>query len=54
MLDLFSGTGSISYEFASRGAASVHLVEKDQTHISGIKKIIRELDFRIYVRYILM
>jgi len=45
VLDLFSGTGSISYEFASRGACSVHLVEKDISHISGIKKIIRELGF---------
>lgn len=44
VLDLFSGTGSISYEFASRGAASVHLVEKDIRHISGIKRIIRELE----------
>jgi 16S rRNA (guanine966-N2)-methyltransferase len=44
VLDLFSGTGSISYEFASRGAATVHLVEKDPGHISGIKKIIKELD----------
>ena len=44
VLDLFSGTGSISYEFASRGAAAVHLVEKDMRHISGIKRIIRELD----------
>lgn len=43
VLDLFSGTGSISYEFASRGAASVHLVEKDARHIAGIKRIIREL-----------
>jgi 16S rRNA (guanine966-N2)-methyltransferase len=43
VLDLFSGTGSISYEFASRGAASVHLVEKDIRHIAGIKRIIREL-----------
>ena len=43
VLDLFSGTGSISYEFASRGAAQVHLVEKDSRHIAGIKKIIREL-----------
>ncbi len=46
VLDLFSGTGSISYEFASRGAASVHLVEKDMRHISGIKRIIREYDFK--------
>jgi len=43
VLDLFSGTGSISYEFASRGTASVHLVEKDMKHIAGIKRIIREL-----------
>ena len=44
-LDLFSGTGSISYEFASRGAATVHLVEKDMRHISGIKRIIKDLGF---------
>lgn len=46
VLDLFSGTGSISYEFASRGALEVHLVEKDHVHISGIKKILKELDLR--------
>ena len=46
VLDLFSGTGTISYEFASRGAGIVHLVEKDPVHISGIKKILRELDFQ--------
>lgn len=46
ILDLFSGTGSISYEFASRGALSVHLVEKDSNHISGIKKILTELDLQ--------
>ena len=44
VLDLFSGTGIISYEFASRGAASVHLVEKDKQHISGIRLIIKELE----------
>lgn len=44
VLDLFSGTGSISYEFASRGALAVHLVEKDPKHISGIRRIIKELD----------
>jgi 16S rRNA (guanine966-N2)-methyltransferase len=44
VLDLFSGTGSISYEFASRGAEIVHLVEKDMSHISGIKKILKELN----------
>jgi 16S rRNA (guanine966-N2)-methyltransferase len=46
VLDLFSGTGSISYEFASRGAANVHLVEKDMKHIAGIKKIVSELGFK--------
>lgn len=44
VLDLFSGTGSISYEFASRGAKEIHLVEKDMRHISGIRKIIRDLE----------
>jgi 16S rRNA (guanine966-N2)-methyltransferase len=46
VLDLFSGTGSISYEFASRGAKTVHLVEKDYNHISGIKRILKELDLQ--------
>jgi 16S rRNA (guanine(966)-N(2))-methyltransferase RsmD len=46
VLDLFSGTGSISYEFASRGAESVHLVEKDMRHITGIKRIIREFEIK--------
>jgi 16S rRNA (guanine(966)-N(2))-methyltransferase RsmD len=45
VLDLFSGTGSISYEFASRGAATVHLVDKDQKHIAGIKRIINDMGF---------
>jgi 16S rRNA (guanine966-N2)-methyltransferase len=46
VLDLFAGTGSISYEFASRGVKSVHLVEKDFNHISGIKKILKEMDLQ--------
>ena len=46
VLDLFSGTGSISYEFASRGTPVVHLVEKDARHISGIRAIVKEYDFR--------
>jgi 16S rRNA (guanine966-N2)-methyltransferase len=43
-LDLFSGTGSISYEFASRGAVEVHLIEKDLKNISGIRRIIKEME----------
>ena len=45
VLDLFSGTGSISYEFASRGTREVHLVEKDLKHIAGIRRIIKEIGF---------
>jgi 16S rRNA (guanine966-N2)-methyltransferase len=45
ILDLFSGTGSISYEFASRGAVAVHLVEKDPKHISFIRKMVKEMEF---------
>jgi len=43
VLDLFSGTGSISYEFASRGALNVHLVEKDYNTISFIRKMVSEM-----------
>jgi 16S rRNA (guanine966-N2)-methyltransferase len=43
ILDLFSGTGSMSYEFASRGASVVHLVEKDHNHLSFIRKMIAEM-----------
>lgn len=44
VLDLFSGTGCISFEFASRGS-EVHLVEVDRQHFSGIKKTIKEIGF---------
>jgi 16S rRNA (guanine966-N2)-methyltransferase len=37
-LDLFGGTGSISYELASRGAAELTLVEKDPVMYEFIKK----------------
>jgi 16S rRNA (guanine966-N2)-methyltransferase len=45
VLDLFSGTGSISYEFASRGTKEIHLIEMDPKHIAGIKRIIKDLGF---------
>jgi 16S rRNA (guanine966-N2)-methyltransferase len=45
ILDLFSGTGSISFEFASRGAKLVHLVEKDQKNISFIRRMAEEMKF---------
>ena len=37
-LDLFGGTGSISYELASRGAAACTIVEKDTAMYEFIKK----------------
>ena len=37
-LDLFSGTGSICYELASRGANSVTGIEQNYTHVDYIKK----------------
>ena len=43
VLDLFSGTGSISFEFASRGAPVVHLVEKDLKHIFFIRRMVNEM-----------
>ncbi len=44
VLDLFSGTGSISLEFASLGTKSITLVEKDRFHIQFIKKNIELLE----------
>ncbi len=44
VLDLFSGTGSISYEFASRGCESIVLVEKDFHHYKFIRSTINELN----------
>jgi len=42
-LDLFAGTGSISYEFASRGCIDVTAVEIHITHIHFIKEVIEKL-----------
>ena len=44
VLDLFSGTGSISYEFASRGCEKVVSIEKDFHHYKFICKCIDELE----------
>jgi 16S rRNA (guanine(966)-N(2))-methyltransferase RsmD len=37
-LDLFGGTGSISFELASRGAADLTIVEKDSQMLAFIRK----------------
>ena len=42
-LDLFSGTGAISFELLSRGASSVISVEKHSVQHDFIKKVAKEL-----------
>ena len=44
-LDLFGGTGCISYELASRGAPDLIIVEKDPKMYEFIKKISTDLAF---------
>jgi 16S rRNA (guanine(966)-N(2))-methyltransferase RsmD len=43
VLDLFAGTGSVSYEFASRGARSVTAVEINAVHHEFIRRTAGEL-----------
>jgi 16S rRNA (guanine(966)-N(2))-methyltransferase RsmD len=43
-LDLFGGTGSISYELASRGAVDLTIVEKDNSMYDFIKKTAETLE----------
>lgn len=45
VLDLFAGTGSISYEFASREARSVTSVEINPVHYDFIRKTATQLGF---------
>jgi len=42
-LDLFAGTGSISFELLSRGCPEVICVERDAAHYAFIKKVKAEL-----------
>jgi len=45
-LDLFGGTGCISYELASRGASALTIVEKDNQMLDFIKKNIEQFKNR--------
>ncbi len=49
VLDLFSGTGSISFEFLSRGAASVTAVEKAYQHTKYIQNTAQILDVKLNI-----
>jgi 16S rRNA (guanine(966)-N(2))-methyltransferase RsmD len=47
VLDLFSGTGNISYEFASRGTNEITAVDQHFGCIKYINEINKEFDFSI-------
>jgi len=47
VLDLFSGTGSISFEFSSRGVKNVISIDKSFNCIKHIKKVSNELNLAI-------
>lgn len=46
VLDLFSGTGAVGFEFASWGVEVVHMIEKDSKHISGIRQNIEKIGIK--------
>ncbi|MGX1930651.1 RsmD family RNA methyltransferase [Flagellimonas sp. 2504JD4-2] len=47
VIDLFAGTGNISFEFASRGAANIIAVDSYPGCVQYITKTSKELDFSI-------
>lgn len=47
VLDLFAGTGNISYEFASRGCENIVSVDNHKGCIQFISKTAQELDYPI-------
>ena len=48
-LDLFAGTGSHSYEYASRGCTDITAVDMNKKCVGFIRKTSDELDFNIHV-----
>jgi len=49
VLDLFSGTGNISYEFASRGVVNIAAVDQNRNCVNFIKKTAIELGLIIEI-----
>jgi len=47
ILDLFAGTGNISFEFASRGSTPITSVDADFGCVKFIKQVAAEYDFNI-------
>ena len=52
VLDLFSGTGNISYEFASRGSLKVTSIDKNKNCIDFIKKTSNNLNLDLTIIHI--
>ena len=53
-LDLFGGTGSISYELASRGVRDLTVVEKDPAMFAFIQKSAKELGLADFYKVVRM
>ncbi|MDA9213541.1 RsmD family RNA methyltransferase, partial [Flavobacteriaceae bacterium] len=49
VLDLFSGSGNISYEFASRGVKKIRCVDQNSNCVRFINKTSKELNFNLKV-----
>jgi len=49
VLDLFTGSGSIAYEFASRGTKNITVVDKSYPVVKFVSKTAKEFDFSIKV-----
>lgn len=49
VLDLFAGTGNISYEFISRGNNDVTMIELNFQHVQFIKSVLREFNEKAIV-----
>ena len=47
VIDLFSGTGNIAFEFASRGAKNIHAIDCNINCVKFINKTSTEFDFSI-------
>lgn len=47
VIDLFSGTGNISFEFASRGAKNIHAIDDNYNCVKFINKTSAEFGFPV-------
>jgi len=50
VLDLFAGTGNISYEFASRGVTDIYCIDSNVGCVKFIESISRQMELGIRVR----